>query len=119
MSRRLYFIHWNEREAKEMAQPLQHAGWDVEIESQDGARASRRILADPPQAVVISLARLPSHGRETASYLRSKLDPERLPIYFIDGRPDKVERLRESVPEATFTSSAALLGDLRELLDAG
>lgn len=118
MSHRLYLIHWNAREAADMARPLQLAGWSVEIESQDGARASRRILADPPQAVVISLARLPSHGRETASYLRSELDEERLPILFIDGRSDKVELVREAVPDATFTSSSALLGDLREMQKA-
>ena len=102
MSARLFLIHWNSREADELAAPLVALGWDVEIEAEDGARASTRILADPPDLVVIYLTRLPSHGRETAHYLRSKMLGFDLRIVFVGGAAVKVAAVRARVPEATY-----------------
>lgn len=110
---RLFLIHWNAEEAGPLAEPLAEAGWQVEIESADGARAVNRILAEPPAAVVIYLTRLPSHGRKTASYLHSKSD---LPVIFVDGPEDKLAGIQEAVPGASFVKSADLHSTLNELL---
>jgi len=73
------------------AGPLRAAGWDVEIEAEDGARAGKRIKENPPQAVVIYLTRLPSHGRETADGLRSMKATRHLPIIFVDGKEEAID----------------------------
>ncbi len=115
MTRRLFLIHWNEEEAKERAERLRAEGWEVEVEAKDGADAAERIKASPPDAVVVSLSRLPSHGRETARYLRSRYAPEDLPIVFVGGDEEKVARVREAVPQAAYTSFEGLPGVLEEL----
>lgn len=112
MKRTLFLIHWNQAEAVRLAMPLQEAGWRVEIESKDGERAGSRILADPPEVVIIYLTRLPSHGRETAHYLRSRLE---VPIVFVEGDPEKVEVVRAKVPDAIYVSAGELRATLDEL----
>ena len=109
VNRSLFLVHWNQVEAVPLAEGLIASGWQVEIEAEDGARAAKRILADPPAAVVIYLTRLPSHGRETARYLRSRSN---VPIIFVDGAEEKLEGIRTQVPDALFVQS----GDLHALL---
>lgn len=115
MTGRLFLLHWNQDELAQLAEPLLQAGWQVESESADGARAGKAILADPPDVLVIYLSRLPSHGRETADYLRTKLKADQLPIFFVDGAPEKVEQVRGNVPGARFLSSDELMQALAEL----
>jgi DNA-binding response OmpR family regulator len=119
MKGKLFLIHWKQAEAEELAKPLRAAGWQVEIEAEDGARAGQRILADPPQAVVIYLTRLPSHGRETAHALRSYKAGREIPILFVDGESEKVEKVRFKVPDAAFLRSAELQPALDSLVQAG
>lgn len=103
MTGRLLLIHWHPEEAEERGERLRAEGWEVEVEAADGADAAERIRNDRPAVVVISLTRLPSHGRETAVYLRDRYTEPELPIVFVDGDPEKVEGVRERVPEAAFT----------------
>lgn len=111
----LFLIHWNRDELEALAQPLREAGWQLQTESEDGARAGKAILADPPDVVVIYLTRLPSHGRETASYLRTRLGSDQLPIVFVDGPAEKLEQVRAAVPDAIYTSSGQLMEQLAAL----
>lgn len=111
----LFAIHWNAEELDRLVTPLREAGWQVRTESEDGGRASKAILANPPDAVVIYLRRLPSHGRETAAYLRTKLAADQLPILFVDGEAEKVATVREQVPDARYLGQAKLLQTLEQL----
>ncbi len=119
MKGRLSLIHWRQAEAREFARQLRADGWEVEMEMEDGARAYRRILESQPDAVVIYLTRLPSHGRETAQALRSHKAGGSLPIVFVDGAKDKLEKVRAKVPDATFIASSDLSRVLSQLLRAG
>jgi hypothetical protein len=118
MEGHLLLIHWNDAEAAEHANRLRAAGWRVELETKDGARAARRVRDHPPEAVVIYLTRLPSHGRETAHYLKSNSVTKDIPIIFVDGEPDKVKSTQSRVPEATYTSSDELNMTLENHLSA-
>lgn len=108
MPGRLFLIHWMESEVLEQAQQLSALGWQVEVEAADGARAGKRIKEQPPDVVVISLARLPSHGRETAKYLQSLKATRSIPLVFVDGKGEALEKTRNQIPHAVYTSSAAL-----------
>ncbi len=105
---RLFLIHWNAAEARALAAPLRHAGWTVSLESEDGARASRRILASPPRAVVIYLTRLPSHGRETAHAVRASKAGRTIPMIFVGGEGPALEKVRAKVPDAVYTTPQGL-----------
>lgn len=108
MKGRVLLIHWHETEAQERAEPLRAAGWEVDVESADGAAAAQRAQAAPPDAVVVSLARLPSHGRETARFLREHSSQGELPIVFVDGDPETVAEVRSRVPDTAATSAEEL-----------
>ena len=105
---RLFYIHWNPAEAEAQASLFREDGWDVRLEAKDGDRASRRILGDPPDVVVISLALLPSHGREAAAYIRSRKGGGEVPIVFVDGAEDAVEKAVAKVPTAIYTTTLEL-----------
>jgi DNA-binding response OmpR family regulator len=108
MERRIFLVHWNISEAQSMAATLNSYGWQVEIETEDGGRAFSAIKASGPSCVVISLARLPSHGRQTAMALRAAAVTSHIPILFVDGGPAAIELALEEVPNAFHTTSAEL-----------
>jgi hypothetical protein len=110
----LRLIHWHDAEAEELAAPLRAAGWAVTL----GLPTKLSELKEkPPAAVVVSLRRLPSHGREAADAVWSTKWGRAIPIVFCDGAAEKVGPLRAKFPAATFTTFAELPGVLAALPD--
>ena len=95
----LALVHWDVDEAEELAAPLRAEGWRVRV----GDFELKQLWATPPVAVVISLRRLPSHGREVADALWYTKWGRAIPIVFFYGAPDKVEATRKKFPAAQFT----------------
>ena len=96
----LVLVHWDAGEARELAAPLKAAGWRVNA----GSFELKDLKASPPAAVVISLRRLPSHGREVAAALWYTKWGRAISIVFFDGAPDKVDATRKKFPDARFTT---------------
>ena len=113
MKGRIFLIHWNPLEAQRYAFDLRSEGWDVEVESVDGARAGRKILTNTPDAVVIYLSRLPSHGCITAKGVRSYKGGRHIPIIFVDGKSEAVKKAQSNVPDGLFIRR----GELKKILD--
>lgn len=57
---------------------------------------------------MVDLSREPSHGRETAAALRQGEVTRALPIVFVNGTDEAIEKARTTVPDALFTTSAEL-----------
>ncbi|KAA3645459.1 MAG: hypothetical protein DWQ07_13405 [Chloroflexi bacterium] len=104
----LFLIHWHEAEAEAHAEMLRRTDWQVEIECEDGARAAKKIKNKPPNAVIIYLTRLASHGRHTATHLRESASTRELPIIFVGGNPEAVQQSRTKVPDGVFISEEEL-----------
>src|SRR5262249_3969881 len=51
---------------------------------------------------LIDLNRLPSQGREIAGYFRRLKSTRQVPILFVDGNPDRVNRAKQLIPDADF-----------------
>ena len=83
-----------------------------------GGTGLRRVRDDPPEAAVIGLDRLPSHGREVAAWLRQSKATRSVPLLFAGGAADKVARVRALLPDATYTDWARLGPALRSALRA-
>jgi hypothetical protein len=66
-------------------------------------------------AVVIGLARRPSCGRELAVALRSAKSTRHIPILFVDGVPERVEAIRQLLPDAIYTNSPRLPAALKKV----
>jgi|GEM_PF-3342040 len=97
---KILLVHWNAEEAEERAQRLRGAGFEATPCSSQGGEGFRELRASPPDAVVVDLSRLPSHGREVAAFLRRQKATRHVPIAFVGGAPEKVARVRELLPDA-------------------
>jgi hypothetical protein len=112
----VYLVHWNEAEAAAHAAALTKAGYAVTTHwSQDSSPK----LPDPlPDAVVISLDRLPSHGRAIAEWVWEAKKRQHIPIVFAGGKPDKVAAVREKFPTAAFCPTEDVAATLARLVPA-
>jgi CheY-like chemotaxis protein len=104
----VFLVHWNEDEGLERRQQLEALGYDVTFDFGDGPHVIRALRAGTPDAAVIDLTRLPSHGREVARSIRGHKATRHLPIVFVDGAPDKVAAARAQLPDATYTTTGRL-----------
>ena len=97
-------VHWNEDEGLERQQLLEAFGFEAAFDFGDGVFAMRQIRASHPDAVVIDLTRMPSHGREVATGVRSAKATRHIPIVFVGGEPEKVARTKQLLPDAVYTT---------------
>jgi len=107
---RILLVHWNKDEAKERAEGLAKLRHEVSTLS-DSKDASRfRIRGMPPELFVIDLARIPSHGREVAGYFRRQKATRNVPILFVGGDPERIDKVRKLLPDASFGEWNAIKG---------
>jgi CheY-like chemotaxis protein len=101
---RVRLIHWNGPDGRECRRRLAALGHEALFDELDGSKLLRAIRAEPVDAVVIDLSRLPSHGREAAMALRRSKSTRHLPLVFVDGDPAKVAAIKAWLPDATYAS---------------
>ncbi len=109
---RLFLIHWDKPEAEAYAETLRGWGWEVEFEYEDGARGGTAIKLNPPDVVVIYHTRLPSHGRATAEYLAEAKSTRSIPLIFVGGEGETLEKTKAKIPSAKFINEAQLKNTL-------
>jgi hypothetical protein len=96
---RVTYVHWDEAEARAVARRLVAGGHQVTVQW----AAGEGMEADSvPEVLVVSLERLPSHGRAVAQWLWSAQYRRAIPIVFVGGSQDRVERAREQFGDAVF-----------------
>ncbi len=104
---RIRLINWNAAEAAERAARLAQGGLRVDHAPLDQA-GLKALRADPPDAVVIDLSRLPSHGRDLGAALRQTNATRGIPLVFVGGDPVKAARVRALLPDAVYTDWAGI-----------
>lgn len=112
---RVRLIHWKAEEAAERIAKLKAAGYEVEYSELDGD-GYRALKNDPPAAFVIDLSRAPSHGMEVGTGLRGYKATRAVPLVFVEGEPEKVERIRKLLPDATFTTWSRIRSSLKSAI---
>ena len=95
------------------------AGLDVDWSPFDPAGMITRLRENPPAAMLIDLDRLPSHGREIGVALRNSKALREIPIVFAGGVEQKIARIREEIPDATFTEWAKAAAAVKHALKDG
>jgi hypothetical protein len=105
-------IHWDAPEAQARVARLESMGYAASFENRSGPALLRKIAEDPPSAVVIDLSRLPAQGAEVAVGLRAGKVTRRIPIVFVDGLPEKVLTVRQTLPDAAYSTWTHLGEDL-------
>ncbi len=103
-------ICWNEADAIARARILRRAGYHVIADPPENAGGAKnpggmvRYFRElSPDAIVIDLDRLPSHGRELGLSLRASKSTSHLRLVFAGGVPAKIELVRAAIPDAIFT----------------
>ena len=110
----IYLVHWNETEAAEQARALRSAGHRVRVHW--STQAAARI--DPlPDVLVVSLDRLPSHGRAVAEWMGEARRRQHVPIVFVGGANEKVQAARARFPKATFCGSEEVVRAVGENIE--
>lgn len=104
MPDRVRLIHFNAAEAEERVAQLRAAGFEAEYEFRDGPGLTKLLRERPPRAIVIDLSRMPSAGREVGMHLRRTAALRFVPLLYAGGVPEKVEAIRERLPDAAFAS---------------
>jgi hypothetical protein len=66
--------------------------------------------------VLIDLSRLPTQGRDVAVELRRSQATRHIPIVFVDGLPEKVLVVRQTLPDAVYSTWTHLSEDLARAL---
>ena len=98
--RRIVLVHWNLAEAEERAARLRSLGYEVAVMVSQDIGTMQALRDDPPGAFVIDLSRSPSQGRDLGIWLRGKRATRTVPLVFVGGASDKVQRMRDLLPDA-------------------
>jgi hypothetical protein len=69
-----------------------------------------------PAILVLDLDKTPSRGREIAIALRTSKAARHIPILFVGGLPEKVERIRGEIPDVHFAQWTEAVRAMREML---
>jgi CheY-like chemotaxis protein len=112
---RVRLFHWRADETKPLIAALRDGGYTVEYPGDKANGSWRSLRENPPLAAVIDLTRLPSHGRHVAAEIRASKSTRNIPIVFVDGDPEKVERIRKDLPDAVYTSRSRLVSALKRV----
>jgi CheY-like chemotaxis protein len=113
--RRLRLVHWNAGEAHKRAATLRAAGYIVN-HAQVTPETLRELRRNPPDAVVIDLTRIPSHGRDVALGIRGSKTTRQIPIVFVEGDAKKVARIKKLLPDAEYTPWRRIRSSLKRAI---
>jgi CheY-like chemotaxis protein len=109
-------ICWKQDLAGERARAIEEAGFRVDASPLNPGSLIGHFRANQPAVVLIDLDRLPSHGREVAVALRNSKTTRHIPIVFAGGVEEKVNRIRQELPDAQFTNWRAVARALKRAL---
>src|ERR1700678_2996534 len=111
---RVRIIHWKPAESAPLIEACRACGFEVEYADMPFPALAKAIRHNQPDALVIDLTRLPSHGREAAIAIRRTKYSRHIPIIFVDGEPEKVEGVRQQLPDAVFTTRGKICASVRK-----
>jgi hypothetical protein len=112
----LKLIHWNTTEAKTRSAELRRLGYTVSSDLPAVSQLLRELSTSLPTAIIIDLTRSPSQGRDLGILLRQRRATRPIPLVFAGGAPEKVARVRELLPDATFAEWGRIAAAIRHAI---
>ena len=98
---RIRLIHRKPSEIEANTEALHSAMYAVDSALPD-ADFFKNLKAQPPDALIIDLSRLPAQGRDLALGVRHAKSTRYIPLIFVGGVPEKVARIKEKLPDAVY-----------------
>ncbi len=114
--KRLMLVHWDADEVDDLAIPLRTEGCSVETEASDSSRTLKSAASNPPDAILVFLARDAARGRELARTLFANLHTSSIPVVFVGGSEHAVQETRSRFPDALFVDADHMCDVLKGLL---
>ncbi|MCW5977476.1 MAG: hypothetical protein KIT09_05335 [Bryobacteraceae bacterium] len=108
--KKVALIHWNQAEAEMRGALLRAAGFEVDVKVKIGPGELRAFRENPPDAFVIDLDRMPSHGKAVGVSLRQYKATRAVPLVFVGGEPDKAAAVRLLMPDAAYADWSGAAG---------
>ncbi len=112
---RVRLITWKDDRASKLKDELETGAFAVDSEAFDPSTL-KKLTDNPPDAIVIDLGRLPSQGRDVGIAVRTRASTRSIPLVFVDGSADKIDRTREQLPDATYTVAGELTEAVRKTI---
>lgn len=112
---RVRLIHWKASEAGKRIERLRSAGYEVEFD-ESAPSILKKMRENPPEVFVVDLTRLPAQGRDMALAVRHYRSTRHVPVVFVEGDAEKVERIRKQVPDAVYTTWRGIRGAIRRAM---
>ncbi len=113
---RIHLIHRDSAEAAQRVDELRAAGYDVVHDGNVDPATVRAIRDDPPAAVVIDMSRIPSQGRDFGLALRHYRGTRHVPLVFVGGDPERIDRVKDLLPDAVYTPWSRIRSSLRRAI---
>lgn len=113
----VFYLHWNREELEERAAALEGQGHTVRKHWSTVDTA--KFGDDLPEVFVISLDRLPSHGKAYAEWIWEAKKRRDTPIIFEGGKPGKRDKIREEFPNAIYCESGGVAAALEKAAAKG
>lgn len=110
---KVFYLHWNQKEAKAQAAKVKKAGdevlchWSTEDHIKLGDFA--------PDVFVISLDPLPSHDHHVAELFWETKKRQVIPIIFAGGKREKIDVVKKRFPKAIYCESEEVVTALSRL----
>ncbi|MCW5873239.1 MAG: hypothetical protein KIS88_01185 [Anaerolineales bacterium] len=112
---RLFLFAWEQDQAKTAANTIASWGWQVQLEWQDGGRGSAAVKAALPDVLVFYLDHKPSHSRATAEHLANTKSTRYIPMVFVGGAGEGLQKARNLFPTGFFIAEDELQHTLEGL----
>jgi hypothetical protein len=114
MMMEVILVHWKPDEAKQHVEDLRDAGFDVVVLAPRGGSADLRAIS--ADAILIDLTRQPMQGRAVGVSLRQRVATRQMPLVFMGGAPEKVEAVRQLLPDAGYLGWTDVAGQLEKTI---
>jgi CheY-like chemotaxis protein len=111
---RVAVISYDSADAASLTDRLRREGFDASAYQHLGQKGFRDLRAAPPDAILIDLMRMPSYGRAMGALLRESKPLRTIPLVFLEGDPEKTERVRTLLPDAGFATLPKIGAALRK-----
>ncbi len=113
---KIHLFHFNKNEAQMRVEQLESLGYEVDAQLPNDGQFFKGIKENPPDIFVIDLSRMPSGGRDIGIVFRTTKSTRFVPLVFVDGLPEKIERVKQHLPDAKFTTWDFLESALKDVL---
>ncbi|MEA3558803.1 MAG: hypothetical protein U9R75_06065 [Candidatus Thermoplasmatota archaeon] len=117
MKGKIFIVHRDKKEGREITESLTALGFDVHYESENGGRAFRTIKETEPDMIMVYLTRRHDTNTRTTGSVYNDFTLSDIPMFFIGGDGNKVSDFKEQFRDARFMEESQLVGALTEILN--